>query len=156
MAENSATGGQLYIVGLKTLQKLEIQFVPSELNYVRNASIEEIAIVGRNHPHHQYTGGSTRLDFQLDFYSKEESREDVIKKCRWLESLTCNDGYQSPPERVRLVFGKLFRNEVWVVKKVTYKLNNFHKPGGFLPLQAYVDISLSLDTPRNLTINDIR
>jgi hypothetical protein len=148
--------GQLYFIAVRSLERLNIQYVPNELNIQRNADIEEIKIVGRNNPKHHYSGGSTKLTLELDFYSTDANREDVIKKCRWLESLAANDGYKNPPQQVRLVFGKLFRNEVWVVNSVDYKLSDFSKPHGYLPVQAYCSIALSLDPPTNTRTQDIR
>ena len=74
-----ATGGRLYITALRTLDRLEIQYVPPELAVKRNPLIAGVAIVGRNNPQHHYLGGSTELNLQLDFHSQETNREDVIK-----------------------------------------------------------------------------
>ena len=153
--KSSTTEGKLYFVALTTLDRLDIQFVP-ELNLGRQANIAKIQIIGRNEPLHQFTGGESTLTFQLDFYAKDEDRLDVIKKVRWLESLTYNDGYKRPAQKVKLVFGDLFTSEIWVVNNVTTKLSNFNREKGFLPQQAYVDISLMLDTETNSAWEDIR
>lgn len=152
----TTTGGRLYLIALKSLQKLEIQFVPPSLDFNRAPTIEEIAIVGRNNPLHHYIGGRTTLDFELDFHSDTADRTDVIKKCRWLEALGYNDGYQKPPEQIRLVFGKLFRDEIWIVKNVSYRLVQFDKPSGYMPIQAYVKLSLALDPKQNLRLIDVK
>lgn len=152
-----AQSGQLYFIALNALnERMEIQYVPDELNVTRQPDIEEIKIIGRNNPKHHYSGGTTKLQLKLDFCAQTENREDVIKKCRWLESLCYNDGYTVPPSKVKLVFGKLFRKEVWVVRNVSYQLTQFEKPTGWLPIQAYVTIDLSLDTKTSLRISDVR
>lgn len=153
----SITGGNLYFVSIKDPNdKLEIQFVPPELSITRTPDISEIKIVGRNNPLYQYASGTTELSFELDFYADEESREDVIRKCRWLESFTFNDGYENPPSQIKLVYGSLFRNEVWIIKRVDYRLSQFHKEKGYLPQQAYARITLALDPKFNLKIEDVR
>lgn len=149
--------GRLYIIPERELEnRIEIQFVIPELSWNRSASIQTINIVGRNNPLYQYTGGETSMSLQLDFYAQAEDRKDVITKCRYIESLAANNGYKNPPQRIRLVYGKLFRDEMWVIKSVKYKLSNFDKQYDFMPKQAYVDIDLALDTRNNLTTEDIR
>lgn len=146
MGNFNTTDGKLYFVLVsRPSQRLQIQFVPAELSIQRNSSTQAVQIVGRNNPLYQYTAGEKLLSLQLDFYSDEENRQDVIRNCEWLEALTYNDGYARPPERVMLVWGDLFQSQLWTVKSVQYKLSNFDKVYGMLPKQAYVDISLALD-----------
>lgn len=152
----STTGGQLYFTALRTLQRLDIQYVPTQLSFSRTPIISGVAVVGRNNPIHHYVGGTTEMNLELDFHSEDESREDVIRKCKWLESLAYSDGFENPPERVRLTFGRLFQNnEVWIVKSVKYDLSVFQAVHGFLPKQAYVKVSLALDTQFNLRTRDV-
>lgn len=148
--------GRLYIIALGSLERLEMQFVPLKLSLNRSADIEELKVVGRNNPIHHYTSGSDRLNFELDFYSIAENRDDVITKVNWLQSLAYNDGYALPPERVKVVFGDVFRDEVWVVKSVQADLSLFNKNHAYLPQQAYVKLQLMLDPDRNLRLNDIK
>ena len=147
MGNFNTTQQRLYFILVSSPEsRLYIQFVPPELNIQRNSSVQAVQIVGRNNPLYQYTAGEKLLSFQLDFYADEESKMDVINNCKWLEALTYNEGYSKPPERVKLVWGDLFQDELWIVKTVNYKLSLFDKEKGFLPRQAYVDISLALDS----------
>lgn len=149
--------GKMYLTALRSLERLEIQYVPKEIAISRSPIIAGVAVVGRNNPLHHYVGGTTEMTLDLDFHSDEESREDVIRKCKWLESLAYGDGYDAPPETVRLTFGTLFRkNETWVVKDVKYKLSLFMGSYGMLPKQATVSIQLALDTKKNLKTEDIK
>lgn len=149
--------GRLYLTALTSLERLEIQYVPKDLAITRSPLIAGVAIVGRNNPKHHYLGGNTDLNLELDFHSEEANREDVIRKCKWLEALAYGDGDESPPENVKITFGKLFRsNEVWVVKNVQYRLSLFEEKSGFLPKQAYVQMTLSLDTKKNLKLEDVK
>jgi len=154
--ETSTTKGLLYLIAVDTMEKLEIQFVPPELAIERQIDIAKVRVVGRNNPLHQYVGGDTTLGLQLDFHAMDEDRKDVIRKCRWLESLGYNDGYEKQPPRVKLVFGDLFQDQIWIVQSVSYKLSAFDKQYGFLPRQAYVDIELALDPEINLKWADVQ
>lgn len=152
---SSTTGGRLYLTAINSLEKLEIQYVPKEIVLDRNANIADIVIVGRNNPIHQYTSGDTTLTLELDFHAEEESREDVIRKVRLLQSWMHNDGYSKPAEIVRLTWGKLFKaNEVWVIKRAPAKFSNFNPSKEWLPQQAYVSLTLALDTSENLKKRD--
>lgn len=149
--------GKMYLTALRSLERLDIQYVPKEIAISRSANISGVAVVGRNNPLYHYTGGTTEMTLELDFHSEELNREDVIRKCKWLESLAYSDGYSSAPETVRLTFGKLFQNnETWVVQRVNYKLSLFMGDHGMLPRQAIVSITLSLDPQRNLRKDDVQ
>jgi hypothetical protein len=166
----ATTDKKLYFILVDDPTKqLYIQFVPPDLKINRSVSIQDIQVVGRNNPFYQYTGGAKTLSFQLDFYAEEESREDVIKSCEWLESLTYNnDGAidsngreltnsEKRPSRIKLVYGNLFqdKNYLWIVKSLNYTLSRFNKEKGFLPQQAYVDITLALDTDNDYKQRDL-
>lgn len=139
------------------MERLEIQYVPKELSISRSPQIAGVAVVGRNNPIHHYIGGTTELSLELDFHCEEEHRQDVIGKCKWLESLAYSDGFSHPPEIVHLTFGKVFRSyETWIVKDVKYKLSLFQGDHNFLPKQANVQLTLALDTRKNLRIEDVQ
>lgn len=153
----STTGGNLYMIALDSLERIEIQYVPKELALTRNAKLGELAIVGRNIPKNHQTGGSKFLKFTLDFYSVKESaegRDDVIKKLRLLESWTYNEGIDRNAEKIKLVYGSMFRDEIWTVQTVDIKMVEFEKQT-FLPLQAYVNVTLKLDTNKNPKRSDV-
>jgi len=151
----ATTEGKMYLTALSSLKKLEIQYVPTKLGISRGANWAEIAILGRNNPIYQYTGGSNSLHLTLDFYSEQDNREDVVEKCRLLESWTMNNGFDEPPERIRLTFGRLFKaTEIWLIESVDIDYKMFAKDFGSLPKQATVEVSLILDTVKNRSIND--
>lgn len=154
---SKTTEGRLWIIPEKEIEKkIEIQFTLPEISISRTSNIQTIQIVGRNNPLYQYTSGETSFPLTLDFYAQNADRRDVITTCRFLESLSANNGYKNPPQRIRLVYGALFRDEMWVIKSVKYRLSNFDKEYGYLPKQAYVDMDLVLDTQENATWDDIR
>ena len=151
----STTDGRLYLTALKSLEKVEIQYVPKELVLGRTANMAKIAIVGRNNPLHHYTGGETTLTLELDFHSEDENREDVIEKVRKIQSWMQNNGAKESAERVRLTFGKLFKaHEIWVIETAPARFSRFNPTKGCLPQQAYMTLTLSLDPDNNTTKKD--
>lgn len=152
----STTQGRLYLTALSSLERLEIQFVPNEISPSRQANWSEIAIVGRNNPLYHYTGGTNSLSLTLDFHSVEEDRSDVVRKCRLLESWAMNNSYNNPPERIKLTYGKLFKeDEIWLIQSVNPTYTQFSAEHNFLPVQAIVQLDLVLDTDRNRKTRDV-
>lgn len=151
----STTDGQLFITALSSNEKMEVQYVPEKLGNDLTADYGVIKIVGRNNSLRHYTGGDERLSLDLDFHSEAYNREDVIKKCSWLKSISVNNGYDDPPERIRVTFGKVFQKEIWLIESVNISYEQFESVNGFLPIQAYVKLNLVLDTSRNRTRRDI-
>lgn len=153
----NTTDDKLYLTALKSLERLDIQFVPVGMTDKRTALIAGIAVVGRNNPVHHFVGGNKTMPLELDFHSEEESREDVISKCKWLESLTYSDEFENKLERVRLTFGRMFRPfETWIVQSVDVDYSLFQDDYDMLPKQAYVKLNLILDTDANLTPEDVK
>lgn len=142
----STTQGKMYFVVLNSspIEKLEFQFVPDEMHIDRNMKVEGVAIVGKNIPDYQYTGGETRLPLRLDFHCEDEDRKDVMYKVKWLESLTYNEGLTKSPPQLKVVYGDMYKNEIWEVLSFYARLSLFDQEYGFLPKQAYVDIVLGL------------
>ncbi len=146
---------QMVIVEPDSYEVIDFQFVPDVLSWQRNIDISEIKPILRNTPKYQYSGGSTVISFRLDFFANTDGRDDVIDRCRQIEALGYSDGYVKPKAQVKLVWGALFRNEVWEVLSVKYDLMEFKPDQYFLPQQAYVDITLGLVADTNLRINDV-
>lgn len=155
----STTQGQCYILDIDSKEPndfIEIQFVPEEIFFARSVRMEGVQIIGHNTPSYQYLGGESTVSMRLDFYANEESRRDVMRRCRWLESLTFNERLEEPPHRVVITFGKLFKNELWVVKNINYRVTNFHKVKNFLPQQAYVEITFGRWAEIQISASDVR
>jgi len=154
---NSTTNKELYIVETsEPFSSLEIQFVPPQINNSRDAKLQTFTVVGRNDDLMHYISGSEKLDLELDFLSNEENRKDVYEKINWLKSLTMNDGYAGKIRNVKLVFGELFKNHIWIIKTVNPKMTNLSQPHGWMPLRASVTINLILDPEKNRYIEDVR
>lgn len=120
--------------------KLSIPFVPRELQVNPESNFVGISSFGRNNPFYQFTGAEDTLTFEIDWISTDNSREDVITYCRWIEALTKGDDYNDTPHRVILVWGndnKLFKDHKWLVTAAPYKLMNFNR--GYMKGDEYIN-----------------
>lgn len=152
----TTTESRLYIVNLTTFESIELQFVPPSIDINRNPNVEQVDIIGLNLPRTQQQGGPRTLDMELDFYAAEQDRKDVITKCRQLEALTYRDGPDIPAPQVRLVFGTMFYQEIWTVRKVEYSLTQFDRKYAYLPMRAKVRITLVQDGALEPTATSVK
>lgn len=159
---------------------ITIDTVPREIQYTPQNKVVAMASPGRNNPFYHYTGSEDTLEFTIDWYSNEWNRSDVITKCRELEAISKNDGYNSPPKIISIQWGKedlLFNNTYWIIEKAPYKLQNFNRAyrgvknqdkkefnleqtgdiysTGLLPAQAYQQLTLKKVTINNSKTNNI-
>jgi hypothetical protein len=149
------TDGKCYLLTTDTLERLDIQFVPKSIDVQRSVDAPAFQIISRNLPRYQVTGGQERLKLQLEFIADEQSRSSVLMKTRWLKNLTYTDGNRNPAQRVQLIFGDMFKKELFIVESVDVSMNNFSKPHGFLPQMATVDLTLALDMDFNPSWDDM-
>lgn len=153
------TEGRFFLITERTRERLEFQFYPKGIAVSRNIDLAELKIVGRNFPDYQYMSGATEITFDVDILAAREDRQDVIEKCRFLESLGANDGYTRPAQNVFLVFGKLFQNrggQRWVVKRWNYNMTLFDKEYDNYPRMARGTLTLALNPRSNLRTAQIR
>lgn len=155
--------------GKRGYSKIVLPFVPRELSYQPSSKFVGIATIGRNNPHYHFTGSEDSLQFDIDWFSDEPDRKDVINSCRWVEALTKGDAYDEPPHRIILEWGSmnhLFKGSVWIVTDAPYTLSDFvssyrdNKTGeivrvGMLPQQAMQKVTLKRITKGNLTSREI-
>ena len=149
---------------------ITLPFVPGELDYSMSSKFVGIATLSRNNPYYQFTGSEDTLTFEIDWFSEQLDRKDVINNCRWLESLTKADSYNSPPHRVMLLWGAsnlLWQDMIWVLTNAPYKLKGFNRGyrdpktrefvnTNMLPQQAHQSITLKRVTSVNLSMNEIQ
>lgn len=156
------------IVLLKDPQvRLEAQYVPNETEYKRTATNSKVMIVGRSNPKTHYTGGDSKLTLSFDFCAntffadfgkatlseaaiKQDVETKVYAKTRMAESFAFG-------QDVKLIFGDMWRDSVWVVDDVSIA-NKDHtsKKFGHLPLRATVTFSLSLNPKKSILAEDLR
>lgn len=144
--------------GYKHYDTLRLNTVPLELSYDPDPQWATIASIGRNAPFYHYSGSEDTLSFQIDWFSKEDHRRDVIYACRWLESLSKANSYKEDPHRLMLMWGKdneLFLKSLWIVHKASYKLSQFQKHRAMLPQQAYQEVVLKRVLEENSNTNDV-
>lgn len=146
---------QPFIVDLVTFEKLFFMGLPEELEYNPEANWVAVAPPGRNLPLYQYTGGEDTLIINLSFYSLDSSREDVLRKCKWLSSLSRNDGYAKKPHLVSLSFGNMFKTSKWIVYSAPYKLRLFNRQFGMLPELATLELTLKKVSEVNVKRSEI-
>lgn len=149
------TFGMAYLVEYDNpAERLAIQFVPDEIRWRRSPYIVTIAVQDRNHPFYHYTGGEDVLDIPLGFYADDIGKNSAIEKVQWLNSLTYTEG--SPLQKVKLVFGKLFTRQTWVIMDVSSSLQGFDLIRQLKPNVAYVNLRLGLSPDSNMSRADAR
>lgn len=152
----------MYIVDLEVrdesnnvgYQYLKIQYVPAELTYTPESNWAVIPSVGRNNPFYHYTGSEDILQFTLDWHADDILRLKVIENCKWVEALSKADGYTKEPHVVKLIWGDLFQDSLWIVEKAPYRLVRFQALG-MRPVQAYQDVTLKRVINHNRTRSEI-
>lgn len=148
----TTTRGILTFVNWTTLERQDFQFVPTEVSAPRNANLTEQAVIGRNIPIQQFTGGSSTLSLEIVYYG-----ENVPERVNWLKQFTFNDGDGNPPPLMKIVWpGMIPENALWSVQGVEPTYSLFMPGENFKPRMATVSISLVLNSDQNITYNDIR
>lgn len=151
----SNTQGSLYIVETaEPFERLEIQFFPDEISNPREAHLSGMSVVSRNNDILQYTGGEESLKLPLDFFADEVL--NVVQAVNWLKSLTMNDGENGPFRNVKIVFGDLFKEQVWAIKSVNPVFSMFDEELNMMPLRARCEVNFILNPVRNLEFSDYR
>lgn len=153
----TTTKRELIIMELVTpFSYIEVQYVPAEINVPREAHMQNVTIVGRNDELMHYISGSERMSLTLDFHADDVNKDEVYKKVNWLKSLTANDGYAGKFRNVKIVWGDMFKNQVWAIQGVNPKYSHFSADNKWMPLRCSVQINLKLDPKKNRYIKDIR
>jgi hypothetical protein len=149
---------------------IKLPFIPTELNYNSESVFAAIKPIGRNTSKYHFTGSEDKLEFEIDWHSFSETRQDVIYQCREVEALSKSDGYSNPPPRVMLQWGSdnvLFKDHLFVVLSAPYKMSLFSKANvnqsngqidrkNMLPIQATQKVTLARISSTSLTTQDIQ
>lgn len=134
---------------------LTIQNRPNEISIEPVSTWASVKSFGRNDPFQIYNGSEKSITFDISWYSIDsEYRDDVVTKCKLLESWTKSDGYKSSPPLLRIQWGKsgLFDDDLFILTSASYKLTHFQdacldKTGGAwtkegIPKQDIKDLKL--------------
>lgn len=107
---------------------LVIQNRPNELRITPQSTWVNIVSAGRNNPFMMYTGGEDTVSFDISWYASDPShREEVIAKCKLLESWTRADGYRSSPPVLQIIWGQsnIFKDQRFILESASYILTHF-------------------------------
>jgi hypothetical protein len=157
------------------LDHIELQWVPTTLSYKPESKLVALASIGRNNPFYHYGGSEDSLEFTIDwFFTNDLTREEALRKARWLESLSKSNGYNSGLDRVKLIWGDsgIFADSLWLVAEAPYEMSNWVDNGlkystlvknkidvhkfGLLPQSVIQNVLLKRVTSHNLTHQEIR
>ena len=121
---------QIIIINTNTVPatKLIIQNRPNELSVDPVSSWASVKSFGRNDPFQIYNGSEKTISFDISWYSVDaENRDDVVTKCKLLESWTKSDGYQTSPPILKISWGgsEIFESELFILTSANYKLTHF-------------------------------
>lgn len=147
---------QPYFLDMETGEKLLLQVVPIQLGYEMGQIWATIVSPGRNNPLYQYMGAEDTLNFTISWYADEDSREDVLRKTKWLESVSKNDGYDKKPHLLKFQMGELFSEALWVLISCPVNWSLFNRQIGMLPCLATQEITLKRVMTTNRTSLQIR
>lgn len=109
-------------------QRIAIQGAPSRVEVQPISDWVAIKSMGRNNPFMMYTGGEDSIRFEVDWYVyKDQTRKEVIRKCRLLESWSRADGYTSAPPLLKIKWGNsgIYDEDFFVLTMANYTLSNF-------------------------------
>lgn len=107
---------------------LVIQNRPDILRVEPAATWAAVKSMGRNNPFYFYTGGEDTITFNISWYSVDaDHRDDVVNKCRLLESWARADGYSASPPTLRIQWGNsgLFEDDLFILAAAPYELTHF-------------------------------
>ncbi len=149
-------GMKAYLVDVKTRERLEFQYNPSEIGDDKGTQFADIKIPGISHPRHQYIAGENRrISFKLFFFKGE-----VKKQVAWLQSLLYPEHsgtvLKSAPHRVVFIFGELYPGIVCIVRNVKARYFNLFDRDSLAPQQAEVDVTLEEWVEQSISYQTIR
>lgn len=148
--------GQPYILDLVTLEYVVFQSIPKELKVKPEARWFAVPSAGWNNDRYQYTGGEDVVSFTITWYSNEASKQDVIRKIKWIESLCRNNGFDEKPHKLQFCIGQVFRDAQWILWSTEYSLDQFDRTAQMMPKYASQEIVLKRVTKTNRSTTDIQ
>jgi len=139
----------LYIVAIDdpNVARLQVQYMPLQIQYNRKATVKNLPVIGRNEDLKQFSGGNTDLNFSLTFYAVDVDGNDAMQKAKWLESMTYRDT-SKPPSRLKIIFGDVFKDDIWVLKTCNETMRVFQPANNWMP--RYITLQLQLTKVENI------
>ena len=133
-------------------QSLVLQNRPNQLNIDPKSTWVSINSMGRNNPFMMYTGGEDTISFDISWFANDpQHRDEVIWKCKLLESWSKANGYMASPPLLNIKWGasNIFSDtDYFILESAKYTLSNFQdrarRPGiGYGDTDQFIDLKLS-------------
>lgn len=137
-----------YIVDTVTRERLAFQY-NVDTRESGGANYAEFNTLARAVPQYHYRGGKIRtLEMPITFSMKEESRQDVLRAMRFLQSLAYPDyngesEVSLAPHPVVVIQGQLYTTDIWIVREFEIEWGRARDPITHLPSEATASLSLA-------------
>ena len=118
----------IFNLSVSPYQSITLQNRPDELRVDPKSAWATVASMGRNNPFYLYTGGEDTISFDISWFVSDPTRRDeVVAKCRLLESWTKADGYNPAPPILLIKWGGsgIFNNDNFILESAPYTLTHF-------------------------------
>lgn len=105
-----------------------LQCRPDEVQINPTGTWVAVPSMGRNNPFRMYTGGDDSITFDISWYCNDpNNREEVVTKCRLLESWSKADGYVASPPILQIMWGSgdIYKDDFFILESASYKLSHF-------------------------------
>lgn len=107
---------------------ITLQTVPKEIEFQGESTWAVIHSMGRNTPMYHFTGAESVIQLNISWYCNDKANpQEVVTKCRLLESWSKANGYQAGPPILQIQWGNsdLFEGQYFILTSATYKLANW-------------------------------
>lgn len=118
----------IYNIFAKPVSYIVLQNRPNSIDFKGETTWAIVKSMGRNLPMYHYTGAEDIIQFNISWYANDpDNNEEVVTKCRLLESWTKANAYQAAPPVLTIDWGgsDLYKNQYFILISATYTLNNF-------------------------------
>lgn len=122
----------IYNTSATPYEYIVLQNRPTQADFKGETSWATIKSMGRNTPIYQYTGAEDTLQFNISWFcTNRDNPDEVINKCRLLESWSKSDGYKAAPPILNIQWGNnvedhMLVNHDYILISATYTLRNFN------------------------------
>ena len=147
----SKTAAPVFIVNLETKEYIKLHFVPLEVQWEAKSNVAAIASIARNNPFYHFTGGEDTINLDLDWHAYDVDRQSAIGAANTLKAWSRNDGYKKGLPRIKLIFGEIFRDHVFIITGANYRMSLFQRQKGMRPAQVTQSLTLKKVTMLNET-----
>lgn len=127
-------------------QAIILQNRPGELDIHPKSNWVSVQSMGRNVPFMMYTGGEDIISFNISWYANDpENRDEVLWKCKLLESWSKANGYLASPPVLNIKWGNsdiFSMDDKFILESAKYTLKNFQDRAKLNPAGMYEDSNI--------------